>query len=125
MKTSLLLSLALLSLLNSKSAFAGSATWNLNPDNSDWNTPGNWTPATVPDGPADIATFDFSNRRSVTLSASAEVSSLVFNPGAAAYLISPKPGNVLTISNTAITNNSGQLQSFATMVDGAGNQGLI
>ncbi len=42
-------------------AFAGSATWNLNPTSGDWNTAANWTPATVPNGPADTATFDISN----------------------------------------------------------------
>ena len=38
-------------------AFAGSATWNSNPVSNDWNTAANWTPATVPNGPEDIATF--------------------------------------------------------------------
>jgi hypothetical protein len=38
-------------------AFAGSAMWNLNPDTGDWNTANNWTPATVPNGPIDIAAF--------------------------------------------------------------------
>ncbi len=117
MKTLLLLGATLFSLLDSSRAFAGSATWKLNPSNGDWNKPANWTPATVPNGPGDIATFDFSNRPSVALSASTEANSLVFNPGAAIYLISPKPGNVLTISGTGIINNSGQLQSFETSVD--------
>lgn len=42
-------------------AYAGSATWNLNPATSDWNTPVNWTPASVPNGPADTATFAVSS----------------------------------------------------------------
>jgi hypothetical protein len=100
MKTLLLLGVALFSIRSPGSAFAGSATWNLNPSNGDWNKPANWTPATIPNGPGDIATFDFSNRPSVALSANTEASSLVFNPGAAIYLIRPKPGNVLTISGT-------------------------
>ena len=37
---------------------AGSATWNLNPASDLWSTASNWTPATVPNGPADTATFD-------------------------------------------------------------------
>ena len=31
---------------------AGSATWNLNPASDLWSTASNWTPATVPNGPA-------------------------------------------------------------------------
>ena len=125
MKTLLLLGATLFSILGPSGAFAGSATWNLNPGDGDWNKPANWTPATVPNGPGDVATFDFSNLPSVGLSASAEVSSLVFNPGAAIYSISPRPGNALTISGTGITNNSGQLQSFATTITGSGKPGEI
>jgi hypothetical protein len=125
MKTLLLRGATLFSILGPGGAFAGSATWNLNPGDGDWNKPANWTPATVPNGPGDIAGFDFSNLPSVGLSASAEVGSLVFNPGAAIYSISPRPGNVLTISATGITNSSGQLQSFATTVTGSGKPGEI
>ena len=38
-----------------RSVDAGSATWNLNPTSSDWNAALNWTPNTVPNGPADVA----------------------------------------------------------------------
>ena len=48
-------------LLSATSSFAGSATWNLNPTSGDWNTATNWTPATVPNGPTDTATFGVSN----------------------------------------------------------------
>ena len=41
---------------------AGSATWNSSPATGDWNTATNWTPATVPNGPSDPATFALSNR---------------------------------------------------------------
>jgi autotransporter-associated beta strand protein len=125
MKTLLFLGATLFSILSPSGAFAGSATWNLNPGDGDWNKPVNWTPATVPNGPGDVATFDFSNGPSVSLSANTEVSSLVFNPGAAMYLITARPGKALTISATGITNNSGQLQSFATMINGAGQPGEI
>jgi fibronectin-binding autotransporter adhesin len=124
MKVLLQLAAAFFSLLGS-CAFAGSATWNLNPGDGDWNKPANWTPATVPNGPGDIATFDFSNLPSVSLSASTEVGALEFNPGAPIYLITPRPGNALTVSGTGITNNSGQLQSFATMVTGSGKPAEI
>jgi hypothetical protein len=32
-------------------AFAGSATWDLNPATNNWNAAVNWTPDTVPNGP--------------------------------------------------------------------------
>src|SRR5262245_37570400 len=38
-------------------SFAGSATWSSNPVSNDWYTPENWIPATVPNGPNDIATI--------------------------------------------------------------------
>src|SRR5262249_2932023 len=49
-------------------ARADSATWNLNPVDNDWNHPANWTPATVPNGPSDVATFGISNETSVRVS---------------------------------------------------------
>ncbi len=125
MKPRSLLAAALLSPLTLGSAFAGSATWNAPPTSSDWNTPGDWTPATVPDGPADVATFDVSNNPAVTLSASAEVSGLVFNVGAMSYTISPKHGSDLTLSGFGIQNDSGQKQSFFTSVDNAGRLAQI
>src|SRR5438105_6148402 len=112
---------ALILALTNRFAFAGSATWDLDPISGDWNTAANWTPATVPNGPTDVATFELSNQTAVLLSASTEVAALVFDPGAASYVISPKRGSVLTISDTGITNNSGQIQSFTTSVDNSGN----
>lgn len=43
------------------SAQAGSATWKLNPPNGFWTTATNWSPATVPNGAADVATFGVTN----------------------------------------------------------------
>ena len=40
--------------------YADSATWNLNPTSGDWNTANNWTPATVPNGRDDVASFSTS-----------------------------------------------------------------
>ena len=42
-------------LLAAATTFGGSATWNLNPTTGDWNTATNWTPETVPNGPAETA----------------------------------------------------------------------
>ncbi|MEO5754419.1 MAG: autotransporter-associated beta strand repeat-containing protein [Chthoniobacterales bacterium] len=102
-------------------AQAGSAVWRLNPTTDDWNSATNWTPATVPNGLGDIATFNTSSRNNVTLSATTEVSEILFNSGASAFTITTKlsqPGNVLTVSGLGITNNSGLTQNLATEANG-------
>ena len=92
-------------------AFAGSATWKANPGSGTWNTAANWTPATIPNGAADTATFAFSNIRSVFFAADTEVNGIVFNAGASPFtLINQAP--TVTISGKGITNNSGIVQNF-------------
>src|SRR5712691_5112123 len=112
MKTKLLI---VLSLAITISARAGSATWKLNPQNNNWNTAGNWTPGTVPNGPADTATFAVSNNPAVSVMTTTEVEGIVFNPGASAFSItssSNMQGTAsLTISGTGVTNNSGVAQN--------------
>lgn len=49
---------------------AGSATWKTNPQSADWSTPANWRPATIPNGPGDVATFALTNKPSISLPAS-------------------------------------------------------
>jgi autotransporter-associated beta strand protein len=101
--------------------FAGSATWNLNPTSGDWNTATNWMPATVPNGPSDIATFDSSSRTSLSVSTPTEVSEIVFNPGASAFTIAPRVSsqiNVLTISGAGLTNDSSSNQNLETSSSG-------
>src|SRR2546423_12504313 len=73
-------------LLSLQSIRAGSATWNLNPTSNDWDTAANWTPATVPDDPSDIATFDVSNVTAISAKY-ADLSEIIFNPGASAFTI--------------------------------------
>src|SRR5262245_34790617 len=75
-----------------------SASWNLNPTSGDWNTSTNWTPATVPNGPADTATFDFSNLSAIALSTSVEVSGITFDVGASAFSLTVPDTQTLTIS---------------------------
>ena len=92
--------------------YAGSATWNPNPTSGDWHTAVNWTPATVPNGPADTATFATSAVTDLSTSAGVEVDGITFNPGADAFTITNVPGLVLTISGTGVINNSSVLQNF-------------
>ena len=96
-------------------AFAGSATWKLNPGSDDWNTATNWTPETVPNGPADTATFNVSDTTEVSISAPTEVASIVFNAGGSPFTITAEPltlpATTFTISGVGITNNSGITQN--------------
>lgn len=109
-----------------QSARAGSATWRSNPPGSDWNTATSWTPATVPNGPGDTATFAASSRTTVSLSASTEVNGIVFNPGASAFTIEGADSIIiLTISGVGLVNNSQVSQSFVVGSDRFGNQKLI
>ena len=96
---------------------AGSATWNSSPLSGDWNTATNWTPAVVPNGPADTATFVSSGVTDLSISAGVEVDGIVFDPGADAFTINNNPGVVLTISGAGITNSSGVLQNFANSAE--------
>jgi len=105
-------------------AQAGSATWNLNPGSGDWNTAGNWTPMTVPNGPGNIATFGLSNSTDLSISSNTEVNSMVFNPVASAFAITVNPSLTLTISGAGITN-PGITQNFVTAANGAGDFGHI
>ena len=105
-----------------RSVDAWSATWNLNPTSSDWNAALNWTPNTVPNGPADVASFGLSDTAAVSIQVDIEVESIVFNPGASPFSFTMDApsfgGGNLTISGTGITNNSAVLQNFS--VDGSG-----
>jgi autotransporter-associated beta strand protein len=120
------LHLLLLSLLLplAASVSAGSATWRPDAISNDWNTAANWTPATVPNGPEDIATFGVSDVTSLTLSAPTVVHSLVFNPGASAFTFTA--GSSLHSDSTptldfvgdGIVNNSNVTQQFITPATG-------
>jgi hypothetical protein len=77
---------ALLLLAAQRNSLAGSATWAANPSSSDWNRAANWTPATVPNGTADVATFGMSDITNVTnTDVIVSLDSLVLNPGAPQY----------------------------------------
>src|SRR5262249_39743214 len=100
--------------------YADSATWNANPVDNNWSNPANWTPATVPNGPNDVATFGVSSITDVSITASIEVNSILFSPGASAFTITAGPANgaaTLTISGAGITNDSGITQNFVSYGD--------
>ncbi len=103
-------------ILSIHAAQAGSATWSSSPVSGDWNTAENWMPNTVPNGPADTATFGVSNTTEISLSSAIEVGSITFAPGASPYTIRTKK-RALTISGIGITNNSGVTETFAITGD--------
>src|ERR1700677_1626126 len=71
---------------------------------ADWNTPGNWTPASVPT--TGTAIFDLSNATTVGVSAPATVGSLQFNTGAPVYSFHLTSPAVFEINGTGVINNS-------------------
>jgi autotransporter-associated beta strand protein len=107
-----LLAATLLIFFGGGSVFAGSGTWLTTPVSGDWNSATNWSPMTVPNGPADTATFDSSSVTDISLSADTDVNGMVFNPGASAFTITARPAGLLTVSGIGITNLSGVIQNF-------------
>lgn len=94
---------------------AGSATWAPTPVSGDWNTSANWVPMTIPNGPADTATFETSTQTNISIGTFTEVGEMTFNAGASAYVISIDPTAEhasLIISGAGITNSSGVVQNF-------------
>jgi hypothetical protein len=73
-RTAMLLAALYLSTL--VAAHAQDADWLATPSTSDFNTPANWDPATVPTG---TATFGTSNITSLTVSQNTTVGTLQFN----------------------------------------------
>jgi fibronectin-binding autotransporter adhesin len=115
----------LLLLLTLQTAYADSATWNLNPSSGDWNTPTNWTPATVPNGLSDVATFEASNVTSVSLSSSVTLKGIDFQAGASAFTLTSRSGfATFLINGVGIKNDSGIEQTFVADVQGR-DQGEI
>jgi autotransporter-associated beta strand protein len=98
--------------LAQNSAFAGSATWRMNPFDGDWNRADNWTAGGPPNGPSDTATFASSNQTSVSLFDNTLVEGIVFNSGASAFTITVTFRLGLSFDGAGITNNSGITQKF-------------
>jgi autotransporter-associated beta strand protein len=111
--------------------FAGSARWSSNPMSGDWNTAGNWIPATIPNTQADTATFGTSNATNLTVGEWSDgsgqtdtmVHGIAFAPGANSYTITvtPVPGaypSSLEIFLGGIRNSSGVTQNLVAACSG-------
>jgi autotransporter-associated beta strand protein len=107
---------ALLVFFLSPTAQAGSATWNLNPIDNSWDTVDNWTPATVPNGSSDVATFGGSNQRTISFQQNITLDSIVFTSEARPFLFVHDqyfPSTfVLAMTGGGIVNNSANIQNF-------------
>ncbi len=91
---------------------AGSATWKNDPANSMWSNAANWTPATVPNGPADTATFEATDEFTTPVVASStEVDSIIFDLGSPEYYVIAVDAP-LEVSGAGVFNNSGTSKSF-------------
>ena len=112
-------------LLGADATYAGSATWNLNPTTGDWNTTANWTPATVPNGGNQTATFAVSNTTAPSVSDQTVVNGVVFRPGASAFTVTVLPTFYFTVTGTGIENDSGITQTFVTAADSGGTEALL
>ena len=99
-------------LLASATAQAGNATWSMNPINGDWNTAANWTPARIPNGPLNTATFTQSNLTDITVSDDTQIKSIIYNAIASSYVVTVNQPHVLTITNGGIINNSLRSQTL-------------
>jgi autotransporter-associated beta strand protein len=103
------------SMLLAQAGYAGSATWSQTPVDSEWTTAAYWTPATVPNGPIDVATFATSTSLNPLVDSNIEVDSIVFNPGASVFTVTVNSSTaILTLSGGGVTNESGQTQHFST-----------
>ena len=113
-----------------QSASAGSATWDLNPATNSWTTPGNWTPATVPNGPTDVATFGAGSTAEISLAAPTSaplaltLDSLVFSSNAVFYIIDVSKG----LSSTQLVFVGGGIINFTNLQDNinlGGGTGIV
>ena len=91
---------------------AGSATWNANPSNGNWNTAANWTPATVPNGISDVATFTDSDITDVSCSETVSLDSIVFGSDASQFTVTTPPGQTIAFYGAGVVNHSAVMQTF-------------
>src|SRR5919197_1817623 len=87
-------------------ANADSATWKPEPVSNDWNTADNWMPATVPNGPHDMATFNLSSENALVISQNTIVGSVEYTAGANAFSITVNPPHRLTVDGAGLDNSS-------------------
>ena len=81
---------------------AASAQW-VGSQSSDWNDAANWEPNTIPNGPADIASFFYGVPNAV-VTADTEVNQIILF-SSDGLTIQTQSGSILTLSGAGISNN--------------------
>jgi autotransporter-associated beta strand protein len=93
-----------------KPSHAQNATWTGAVPGGDWNTNGNWVPASVPTG---TATFDITGAtQAVTVSADASIGTIALSAGAPTYSYTINPGVAFDILGAGIVNGSANAPNF-------------
>jgi len=87
-------------------AHAQDATWD--GATSDWNTPGNWTPPSVP---TNMATFSNTGVTNVTISSNTSINTIDFTAAAPAYAFTVQNNATFTI-NSGTSNSSSFAPAF-------------
>jgi outer membrane autotransporter protein len=98
--------LSAVAILVPNAAHTQNATWN--GATSDWNTNGNWTPASVP---TNTATFSNTGVTNVTISSNTSINTIEFDLVAPAYSFTVQNGATFTI-NSGTSNSSSFFPSF-------------
>jgi autotransporter-associated beta strand protein len=98
---------------SAQAANAQNATWLTSPGTGDFNTGGNWTPATVPTG---TASFGASNTTSLTISAATTIGGWTFNAGASNYTFTNNTSN-LVFTGAGIVINGGSATITSSFMD--------
>ncbi len=88
---------------------AGSATWRTDAPSTTWSDPANWTPATVPNSPTDVATFGLSGQTHPVPS-NIDLDAMIFPPGASYYFMYPE---TVDYYGAGVVNNSSYTQDFS------------
>jgi fibronectin-binding autotransporter adhesin len=117
--------ICVVSCLTAAHSFGGSATWSADPVSGDWNTAANWVPATVPNGPTDIASFSSSQITNLALSSPTTVAESLYDANAGGFTISSAGLASLTFAGDGIINSSAIAQTFVVDVDNGGSGGLV
>ena len=104
---------------SSSSCQAESATWLESPPDGNWSDASNWSPATIPNGSMDVATFGPSTQNTVSFSPEIRenaVSEIRFTNDAVGYTIRVAPADytIITIGGAGIINGSDVSQKFVT-----------
>ena len=110
MRTHSLTTAAAAAFLAAMPAYAQVATWT-GSTSGNWNTNGNWSPATVP---TSTAIFDNTGlNQSLNISANASINTMPFIAGAPAYSFAINSGVRFDVVGAGIINNSSNAPSFS------------